>query len=58
MFGGVDKWPRQYATEIMAEPDKEKRREMFDRVPEQLQDMVWDHCQTAMRTRNAKVQRN
>jgi len=46
-----DKWPRTYAAEIMAVPDKEKRKEMFQQVPEHLRGLVWDHCVNATRRR-------
>lgn len=45
----VEKWPRVYAQEIMAEQCKEKRKEMFERVPERLQELVWVHCLQAVR---------
>ena len=41
--------PRKYAEEIMQEPSKDKRREMFDRVPDEFKEMVMSHCKTAMR---------
>jgi hypothetical protein len=44
-----DKWPRQYAAEIMAVRDKEKRKEMFKQVPDHIRDIVWDHCVNATR---------
>jgi len=49
-----EKWPRVYAAEIMSEPSKEKRREMFKEVPAHLQDIVWAHCLTASRGSNGK----
>jgi len=50
MTGLGDKWPRQYAAEIMAVRDKEKRKQMFEQqVPEHLRDIVWDHCVNATR---------
>lgn len=39
--------PRDYAQWIMGQPDKEKRRKMFEEVPQHLRDMVYDHCKTA-----------
>ena len=49
-----EKWPRVYAAEIMSEPSKEKRKEMFKEVPAHLQDIVWAHCLTALRGSNGK----
>lgn len=46
-----DKWPRRYAAEIMAEPNKDKRREMFERCPEDLKELIWAHCVNAARGR-------
>jgi hypothetical protein len=44
-----EKWPRQWAAEIMALPTKEERREMFNQVPKHLQELVWAHCEQAVR---------
>lgn len=49
MTGLGDKWPRTYAAEIMAARDKEKRKEMFEQVPEHIRGLVWDHCVNATR---------
>lgn len=49
MTGLGDKWPRTYAAEIMAVPDKEKRKEMFQQVPEHIRGLVWDHCVNSTR---------
>ena len=47
-LGAGGKWPRHYASEIMAEPCKEKRREMFNEVPDDIKEMVMKHCKTSL----------
>ena len=37
------KWPRQYAADIYAEPDRDKRAAMLAEVPEQYRDLVEAH---------------
>ena len=49
MVGIGDKWPRKYAEQIIAQPDKEARKRLFDQVPDELKDIVWAHCVTATR---------
>lgn len=36
-----DKWPREYAAEIIALRTKAERREALAKVPEHLRDWVW-----------------
>jgi hypothetical protein len=52
-----EKWPRVWAAEIMALPTKEERREMFGQVPEHLRDLVWAHCEQAVRGPHVKRNR-
>lgn len=39
----LEKWPRHYAKEILAEPSLEKRRAMLAEVPERLRPIVESH---------------
>lgn len=39
-----EKRPREYAREILAQPDRERRRAMLAEVPEHLRDMTRHHC--------------
>lgn len=43
-----EKRPRHYASEIMSLDDKEKRRELFDKVPDHLKDLTRRHCEVAV----------
>ena len=45
-----EKRPRKWAEEIMALACKIKRREMFEKVPDHIKQMVMDHCQVAARS--------
>lgn len=36
----MDKWPRQYAQEILAAPNREARVNLLSEVPEHLRDWV------------------
>ena len=38
--GGLRKWPRQYAQEIIDEPERAERRKMLEKVPEPLKAWV------------------
>ena len=57
MVGIGDKWPRKYAEQIMAQPDREARKRLFDQVPEELKGIVWAHCVTATRAKGGKNER-
>jgi oligoendopeptidase F len=48
------KWPRHYAADIMNEPDREKRKAMFEKVPERIKDMVYAYCLMANRSGNGR----
>ena len=46
----TEKRPRKWATEIMSLTCKTQRRELFDKVPDHIKQMVMDHCQVAARS--------
>lgn len=42
-----EKWPRQYAAEIMALKTRQERRDALDKVPEKYKDWVADLVKSA-----------
>lgn len=50
-----EKRPRQYAAEIMAEPNRDKRRRMLAEVPDRYRDLVETHVRNGFALRSCNT---
>lgn len=50
--------PRQYAAEILAEPSKERRRQMLDEAPPEYRELIERHVRNAWRSGGKSAQTN